>query len=94
MMTPDSHLNVIIGSTLIDGGEVYQIQLRTASKLMEAAAITRLGLNKMQTNTFFTSSKKIESTKEMLFQLEKEGIKEVKALQSLARKSGNRLQST
>eukprot|EP00957_Ditylum_brightwellii_P121227 9244952-Ditylum_brightwellii.AAC.1 len=47
---------------------------------MEAAASTRPGFNKMQTNTFFTSSKQIEVVKETLFQLGKEGINEVEEL--------------
>eukprot|EP00957_Ditylum_brightwellii_P162680 12387973-Ditylum_brightwellii.AAC.1 len=47
---------------------------------MEAAASTRLGLNKMQTNTFFTSSKQMKVAKKMLAQLGKEGIKEIEDL--------------
>eukprot|EP00957_Ditylum_brightwellii_P180533 13752328-Ditylum_brightwellii.AAC.1 len=47
---------------------------------MEAAASTRPGLNKMQTTNFFTSSKQMEVAKEMLVQLGKEGIKEIKDL--------------
>eukprot|EP00957_Ditylum_brightwellii_P152731 11625672-Ditylum_brightwellii.AAC.1 len=48
--------------------------------MTEAAASTRPGINKAHTNTFFTSSKQMEVAKEMLAQLEKEGIKEVKDL--------------
>eukprot|EP00957_Ditylum_brightwellii_P142928 10890070-Ditylum_brightwellii.AAC.1 len=48
--------------------------------MMEAAASMMPGLNKMQTNTFFTSSKQMEVTKEMLKELGKEAIKEVKDL--------------
>eukprot|EP00957_Ditylum_brightwellii_P204172 15338009-Ditylum_brightwellii.AAC.1 len=40
----------------------------------------RPGLNKTQTNAFFTSSKQTEIAKEMLVQLGKEGIKVVKDL--------------
>eukprot|EP00957_Ditylum_brightwellii_P158997 12101843-Ditylum_brightwellii.AAC.1 len=47
---------------------------------MEAAASTRPGLNKTQTNTFFMSSKQMEVTKETLAQLGKEGIKDVEDL--------------
>eukprot|EP00957_Ditylum_brightwellii_P095996 7314089-Ditylum_brightwellii.AAC.1 len=44
--------------------------------MTEAAASMTLGLNKMQTNTFFTSLKQMEAAKEMLGELRKEGIKE------------------
>eukprot|EP00957_Ditylum_brightwellii_P068323 5186836-Ditylum_brightwellii.AAC.1 len=47
---------------------------------MEAAASTRMGLNKTQTTNFFTSSKQMEVAKETLVQLGKEGIKEVEDL--------------
>eukprot|EP00957_Ditylum_brightwellii_P169227 12880378-Ditylum_brightwellii.AAC.1 len=47
---------------------------------MEAAASTRPCLKKAQTNTFFTSYKQMEVAKEMLVQLGKRGIKEVKDL--------------
>eukprot|EP00957_Ditylum_brightwellii_P066010 5006098-Ditylum_brightwellii.AAC.1 len=47
---------------------------------MEAAARTTSGLNKTQTNTFFTSLKQMEVTKETLVQLGKEEIKKVKDL--------------
>eukprot|EP00957_Ditylum_brightwellii_P162513 12374391-Ditylum_brightwellii.AAC.1 len=48
--------------------------------MTEAAASTRPGLTKTQTNTFFTSSKQMEVAKETLTQLGKEGIKEVEDL--------------
>eukprot|EP00957_Ditylum_brightwellii_P037365 2828131-Ditylum_brightwellii.AAC.1 len=47
---------------------------------MEAAASTRLGLNKMQMPNFLMSSKQIEFKKERLVQLGKEGINEIKDL--------------
>eukprot|EP00957_Ditylum_brightwellii_P023030 1738087-Ditylum_brightwellii.AAC.1 len=48
--------------------------------MTEAVASTRPGFNKMQTTNFFTSSKQMEVSKEMLVQLGKEGIKEVEDL--------------
>eukprot|EP00957_Ditylum_brightwellii_P178214 13574186-Ditylum_brightwellii.AAC.1 len=48
--------------------------------MTETAASTTLGLNKMQTNTFFMSSKQMEVAKEMVEELRKEGIEEAKDL--------------
>eukprot|EP00957_Ditylum_brightwellii_P066453 5044828-Ditylum_brightwellii.AAC.1 len=48
--------------------------------MTETAASTMLGLNKTQTNTFFTSSKQMEVAKEMLAQLGKEGTEELEDL--------------
>eukprot|EP00957_Ditylum_brightwellii_P094087 7163172-Ditylum_brightwellii.AAC.1 len=48
--------------------------------MTEAAASTRLGLTKSQTNTFFASSKQMEVAKETLAQLGKEGIEELEDL--------------
>eukprot|EP00957_Ditylum_brightwellii_P091502 6967843-Ditylum_brightwellii.AAC.1 len=48
--------------------------------MTEAAVSMRLGLNKTQTTTFFTSSKQMKVTKETLEKLGKEEIKEVKDL--------------
>eukprot|EP00957_Ditylum_brightwellii_P097714 7441801-Ditylum_brightwellii.AAC.1 len=54
--------------------------------MAEAAASTWPGLNKTQTNTFFTSSKQMEVTKETLVQLGKDGIKEVEDLAEFSKK--------
>eukprot|EP00957_Ditylum_brightwellii_P096284 7333491-Ditylum_brightwellii.AAC.1 len=54
--------------------------LITASFMIEAAASTKLGINKAQTNTSFMSSKQMDVSKEMLVQFGKEGTKEVKDL--------------
>eukprot|EP00957_Ditylum_brightwellii_P072254 5492416-Ditylum_brightwellii.AAC.1 len=48
--------------------------------MTEAAASMRAGLTKEQTNSFFTSSRQIEVSKETLAQLGQEGIKKVKDL--------------
>eukprot|EP00957_Ditylum_brightwellii_P165873 12628757-Ditylum_brightwellii.AAC.1 len=48
--------------------------------MTEAAASMMRGLNKMQTNTFFASSKHMEVAKEMLEELRKEGIKDAEDL--------------
>eukprot|EP00957_Ditylum_brightwellii_P053437 4049919-Ditylum_brightwellii.AAC.1 len=45
---------------------------------MEAVARRRAGLTKEQTTTFFTSSRQMEASKEILVQLGQEGIKKVK----------------
>eukprot|EP00957_Ditylum_brightwellii_P133195 10155562-Ditylum_brightwellii.AAC.1 len=47
---------------------------------MKAAASTSVGMTKDQTNTFFTSSKQMEVSKESLAQLGQEGIKRVEDL--------------
>eukprot|EP00957_Ditylum_brightwellii_P144552 11011271-Ditylum_brightwellii.AAC.1 len=47
---------------------------------MESIASTRVGLTKDQTNTFFRNYKQMEVLKEMLTQLDLEGIKKVKDL--------------
>eukprot|EP00957_Ditylum_brightwellii_P078296 5953065-Ditylum_brightwellii.AAC.1 len=63
--------------------KIYQFvrpSLITASFTTEASASMRLGLNKTQTNTFFTSSRQIEVAKETLNQLGKEDIKDVEDL--------------
>eukprot|EP00957_Ditylum_brightwellii_P088172 6715721-Ditylum_brightwellii.AAC.1 len=55
--------------------------------MTEAAASTRLGLNKEQTSTFFTSSRQMEVLKEMLFQLGQEGTKMVKDLAEFSKEN-------
>eukprot|EP00957_Ditylum_brightwellii_P039376 2978260-Ditylum_brightwellii.AAC.1 len=48
--------------------------------MTETAVSMTPDLNKTQTNTFFTSFKQMEVTKEMLEELRREGIKEAKVL--------------
>eukprot|EP00957_Ditylum_brightwellii_P098554 7507321-Ditylum_brightwellii.AAC.1 len=48
--------------------------------MTEAAASTRPGLNKEQTNTFFTRSRQMEVSKKTLAKLGQEGIKKVEDL--------------
>eukprot|EP00957_Ditylum_brightwellii_P072881 5538917-Ditylum_brightwellii.AAC.1 len=48
--------------------------------MTEAAASTKAGLTKEQTNTFFKSSKQIEASNETLAQFGQEGINKVKDL--------------
>eukprot|EP00957_Ditylum_brightwellii_P078125 5939429-Ditylum_brightwellii.AAC.1 len=56
--------------------------------MTEVAASTRLGLNKEQTNTFFTSFRQMEALKEMLVQLGQEGCREAQAPGRLNEESG------
>eukprot|EP00957_Ditylum_brightwellii_P057470 4357191-Ditylum_brightwellii.AAC.1 len=53
--------------------------------MTEAAASTRAGLTKEQTNTFFMSSRQIEVSKETIAQLGHEGIKKVEDLVEISK---------